>query len=81
MSWFDNQNNVILLIAIAVIVYFMMQKDNFGPSNGGCTKDKECGSNEKCRGGRCATTVTTIPPGVMNNMNNVMMQAARAANR
>ena len=53
MSWFDNQNNVILLIAIAVIVYFMMQKDNFGPGYVGCIIDKECGPNKICKKSRC----------------------------
>ena len=50
MSWFDNQNNVILLITIAVIVYFMMQKDNFGPGKG---KDKNSGV--LCGGNTCKT--------------------------
>jgi hypothetical protein len=57
MSWFDNQNNVILLIAIAVIVYFMMQKDNFGPSPvNACTRDKDCGSNRVCKNSKCYET-------------------------
>lgn len=58
MSWFDNQNNVIILILIAVILYFMMQKDKFSTINRAviryCDGNSNCRRDEYCNRGRCA---------------------------
>jgi len=56
MSWFDNQNNVILLILIAIVLYFMMQKDKFSTIKTGkklCRNNTNCSRREYCFLGEC----------------------------